>query len=77
MKLVDAGSIRRMIEHIVHHPLNNILHNIVRDVLVYAVREGDALAACDKSCKLLEFITASFNSSSKHINQMYHVANAL
>jgi hypothetical protein len=37
MKLVDSQSIRMMLDLMSKHPLNNILHNVVRDILVTAV----------------------------------------
>jgi len=77
LKLVDSQAIRMMLELIVRHPLNNILHNIVRDILVYSIRDGDGVAACDKSCQLLKFLVKTLESNSAYTIQMYHVATAL
>jgi|JI6StandDraft_1071083.scaffolds.fasta_scaffold06169_12 hypothetical protein len=38
LKLVDVEIVRIMLELILKHPLSNILHNIIRDILVYSIR---------------------------------------
>lgn len=75
--LVDAQAVRMMVEMISKHPKNNILHNIIRDILVSYIRCGDALAVCDKSCHFLKFLVLTFDSNYLYVGQMYHVARAL